>query len=405
MRRMRNIAVLLVAAALPLSACGGTSSDTSKTVNVGVVIPLSGQNASIGNAIKKGYQLAEEQLNSANDKALDQKVNFIFADHGSKPEVGANEAERLIADKNVVGLTGSYDSAVSLTVAQVAERRGIPFVVPYSAANAITEQGFKNTFRTRPPSRIWTTEILNFFGSLKDSIGYDVKSMGVLGEDNEITTGMLADVKVAVPKTNMTLTSPSLYRSGTTDFLGVVKKMSDVQAIYGDSYLPDTINILRTMKAAGVHVPYVTIGTTLVHPELLKSPDVAENATGTSAWASDVGEGSKVFADAFEKKFNETPTDDSAYAYSAAYLFAEAVSTAKSSDPSKLLPVFRKHTFTNAEANIIPTPDGSISFDKKGQAVANILVRQVQDGKFVTVYPEENAAAPLKTGQWLPKSN
>src|SRR5690606_33180832 len=103
-----------------------------------------------------------------------EPLKFVFADHQGKPDIGAREAERLVEQENVSALTGSYESGVTLAVAQVAERRRIPYLVPYSAANLITESGLKYTFRTRPPSRLWVDAMYNFLEAAAKQSGKSI---------------------------------------------------------------------------------------------------------------------------------------------------------------------------------------------------------------------------------------
>ena len=52
----------------------------------------------------------------------------MFADHQSAPEKGLGEAERLVTQEKVVALMGSYNSNVTATASQAAERLKIPFL-------------------------------------------------------------------------------------------------------------------------------------------------------------------------------------------------------------------------------------------------------------------------------------
>ena len=50
-------------------------------------------------------------------------------------------------------LVGAFDSGPPPAIAQVAEQRGVPFIVNIAAAPQITEQGYKFVFRNFPPDR------------------------------------------------------------------------------------------------------------------------------------------------------------------------------------------------------------------------------------------------------------
>jgi branched-chain amino acid transport system substrate-binding protein len=44
-------------------------------------------------------------------------------------------------------LVGPFDSGAATAIAQVAEQRGVPFIINIAAAPPITEQGYKFVFR------------------------------------------------------------------------------------------------------------------------------------------------------------------------------------------------------------------------------------------------------------------
>ena len=90
------------------------------------------------------------------------KLEMIYADSESKPERGVAEAERLINTEKVNVLTGCWNSAVTYPTTAVAERYGIPFIVPVSVADKITEQGFKTVFRIAAKDSWWTRASLPF---------------------------------------------------------------------------------------------------------------------------------------------------------------------------------------------------------------------------------------------------
>jgi branched-chain amino acid transport system substrate-binding protein len=93
-----------------------------------------------------------------------QNLEMIYADSESKPEKGVAEAERLINTEKVNVLTGCWNSAVTYPTTAVAERYGIPFIVPVSVADKITEQGFKTVFRIAAKDSWWTRDQFAFLG-------------------------------------------------------------------------------------------------------------------------------------------------------------------------------------------------------------------------------------------------
>ena len=76
-------------------------------------------------------------------------LEIINADTETKVEVARSRAEKLISDGAQL-LVGAFDSGQSTAIAQVAEQKGIPYVINIAAAPPITEQGYKFVFRNFP---------------------------------------------------------------------------------------------------------------------------------------------------------------------------------------------------------------------------------------------------------------
>src|SRR6185295_17137975 len=114
-------------------------------LKVGVLLPRSGYQASIGQDCFRGVELAGPLLK---DSGLPD-LQIMNADTETNVDVARSRAEKLIADGAQL-LMGAFDSGQSSAIAQVAEQKGIPFVINIAAAPPITEQGYKFVFRNFP---------------------------------------------------------------------------------------------------------------------------------------------------------------------------------------------------------------------------------------------------------------
>lgn len=116
------------------------------TLNVGVLLPESGVQAFIGQSCRRGADITPDVL-----AALGYKVplKIMHADTESNVEVARLRAEKLINEGANV-LVGPFDSGAAAAIAQVAEQKGVPFVINIAAAPQITEQGYKYVFRNFP---------------------------------------------------------------------------------------------------------------------------------------------------------------------------------------------------------------------------------------------------------------
>jgi len=76
-------------------------------------------------------------------------IELMNADTETNVDTARSRAERLISEGAQV-LVGPFDSGAAGAIAQVAEQKGVPFVINIAAAPQITEQGYKYTFRNFP---------------------------------------------------------------------------------------------------------------------------------------------------------------------------------------------------------------------------------------------------------------
>ena len=166
-------------------------------VKVGNILPLSGPSASVGLQNKQSQDMAVEEINQAGGiKSLGgAKIQMFYADSESKPEKGVAEAERLINTEKVNVLTGCWNSAVSYPVSAVAERYGIPFIVPVSVADKITEQGFKNVFRIAAKDSWWTRDQFAFLKDMEKEFNVKVSTVALVYENGDWGKGFAEGCK------------------------------------------------------------------------------------------------------------------------------------------------------------------------------------------------------------------
>src|SRR5205807_1115581 len=114
----------------------------SGPLKVGVLLPRSGAQAGIGQDCQRGVELAPAIFKELGLPEL----AIVNADTETNVEVARARAEKLINDGAQL-LVGAFDSGQTSAIAQVAEQKGIPFVINIAAAPPITEQGYKFVFR------------------------------------------------------------------------------------------------------------------------------------------------------------------------------------------------------------------------------------------------------------------
>ncbi len=165
----------------------------AEEIKLGVLYPLTGGAAAEGKELRAGAELAAEIANNAKPelsmsmaknagiKSLGgAKIKLIIQDHQGNPQLAADLAKKLIQDDKVVGLMGCYHSAVTKTVAAVAERFGVPMINESSTSPELTREGLKWFWRTTPHDITFTNDLFVFLDGLCQG-----KAKGVKGVDKK----------------------------------------------------------------------------------------------------------------------------------------------------------------------------------------------------------------------------
>lgn len=144
MNRRQFNKTLLAAGASTLAPFNIVTAQTNK-LKVGVLLPKSGLQGLIGQSCQKGADLAPLVIK----EQLGVDVELLNADTETNVDTARTRAEKLIQE-GAHCLVGPFDSGAAAAIAQVAEQRGVPFVINIAAAPQITEQGYKYVFRNFP---------------------------------------------------------------------------------------------------------------------------------------------------------------------------------------------------------------------------------------------------------------
>ena len=173
----RHLLASAVAGATGLAAPGMVRAQGAgghPPLKVGVLLPRSGFEASIGQDCQRGVDIAPGILKSLNLPEL----AVMNADTESNVDVARERAEKLINDGAQL-LVGAFDSGQTTAIAQVAEQKGIPLVINIAAAPDITEQGYKFVFRNFLTAQMILSsafenqlELFNLIGAAPKSVVY-----------------------------------------------------------------------------------------------------------------------------------------------------------------------------------------------------------------------------------------
>jgi branched-chain amino acid transport system substrate-binding protein len=167
-------------------------------LKVGVLLPRSGVQAGIGQDSQRGVEVAAPILKELGLPEL----QIMNGDTESNEQTARAQAEKLIGDGAQL-LVGAFDSGQSAAIAQVAEQKGIPFVINIAAAPQITEQGYKYVFRNFPTAVTILTDAFKQQLEIFKQVGSAPKSVVFLHVNDTFGTSMAGGIGKVMPKFDM----------------------------------------------------------------------------------------------------------------------------------------------------------------------------------------------------------
>lgn len=416
----RQLRALTVALAVLVLAAYATSCSTSPTqqqpkpaekpqekpkviqeIKIGILEPLSGPLAPLGQSELNGHKFAAEEINAAGGiKSLGgAQIRLVIADTRGEPQVGMAETERLITQEKVALIAGAYQSSVTYPTTDVAEKYGIPYVVPGAVMDDITDRGLKTVFRVAPKGSAYGRDMIFFLRDMGNKTGNPIKTVAVAYENTDYGRSVAEGAKKYAKEVGFEVTLDEPYPAGATDLTPVVLKLKKAapDAVIFVSYVSDAILLTNTIASQAFRAKaLVGGGGGYIDPSYL--PSVKANAEGwfiLTEWNNDLGKPlAKEKNDAFKAKYG-ADMGPSAQTYAATYVIADALERAASISADALLKALRETKLTSGPALILPCE--KIEFDEKGQnKYATLIITQVQDGKYVTVWPFHAAAGDAK---------
>lgn len=152
----------LASAAAFIAVAGPAQAD----IKVGVVLALTGPNASLGVPYRKGVDLFPREIGG-------EKVQMIFLDDASDPSTAVKNAQKLIADDNIDILIGGSNSPASQAMAAVTSKAGVQQVSLAPAGYAADKNNW--LIAMPQPADIWAKALVN------DMLKRKVKTIAYIG--------------------------------------------------------------------------------------------------------------------------------------------------------------------------------------------------------------------------------
>jgi branched-chain amino acid transport system substrate-binding protein len=363
-------------------------------LKVGVLLPRSGQQAGIGQDCQRGVDIAAGILK---DLGLPE-LSIMNADTETNVEVARSRAERLIGEGAQL-LIGAFDSGQSTAIAQVAEQKGIPYVINIAAAPPITEQGYKFVFRNFPTAPMILGDAFANQKEIFEAAGSAPKSVVFLHVNDTFGTSMQKGIDAVLQKANMPykIAETIAYDPAARDLSVEVAKAKATKA---DMLMPvcrlndAKLMIQELVKQRWEPMAVMNPGSPgLYEQDFLKTMGkYGEFHISNVPWLDPKSAMTQSLVKRHAARFPNDQLDiNGGFTFEGMLIAAQAWLDAKSTKPEPLMEALRK---IKIDQHVII--GGPIQFDAKGQNVG-IKAAAVQNLKRTptVVMPKESASADL----------
>jgi branched-chain amino acid transport system substrate-binding protein len=378
-----------------------------KTIKIGVISPVTGALAEVGQDCRLGAQMAAEAINAAGGIRSQggARLELLLADSQTKPDVARAEADRLLSNGAQM-LTGAFHSAHVAGIAPLAQQRRVPYIIDISAADAITanvaksvregQQKVQFVYRIFPGSATFGRNAVRYMTEIFREAGVSPKRVVVMYTNDlfgkTATEGFLAAHKAAAPAFEIVDVIP--YPETAVDLSTEVSRAKaakpDVLAPFTrpatailllDELVKQRVDLMGVMSP-GAPGLYET-------KQIEQLKERIEYVMDLTVWPNmRLPQTQKLAAEYVKRSGGRNFDASAAYTYEALLVMADVLERAGSTDPDALIAAIRKTSFAGG----VTTATGPVIFNELGDNPnASTAAIQILGGKPRVVWPREAA--------------
>lgn len=355
-------------AALALAAFGtGLVQAQNEPIKIGVILPMTGQQATTGKQIEGGIKLWQQQTGG---KIGGRKVEVIIKDDATNPDTTRRLAQELVVNDKVVAIAGFGITPAAMATAPIATQSKTPMVVMAAATSAITQASpfVVRTSFTLPQAAVAMGE-----WAPKNGIKKVVTLVADYGPGNDAEKYFADRFQLnggqVIEKLRTPLRSP--------DFAPVLQKVRDAKPDALFVFLPSGQGAQfmkqfaeRGLDKAGIRL--IATGDVTDDDQLADMGDVALGVVNTHHYsAAHPGAANKKFVSEFEALNKFRPNFMAVGGYDGMRLLAKGLEQTKGAGGQALLDAMK--------GQILESPRGQIMIDAQTRdIVQDMYIRKVE---------------------------
>ena len=346
-------------------------------VKLGFAAPLTGPQSHYGEDMKNGLELALEEANKQNIELDGKPAKFelVTRDDQADPRTAVQVAQQ-IADEEVQGILGHFNSGTTIPASRVYNDAGLPQIA-MATSPEYTQQGYDTTFRMMTSDTQQGAAAGEFI--VKD---LGAKNIALIDDRTAYGQGLADQVAKAVEANGGKIVAREYTTDKANDFAAILTniKSKNPDAIFFGGLDAQSGPMRRQMVTLGIEAPLVS-GEMTRSDTFLKLAGEAANGTYASLAGvplNQMAAGEKFAAD-YKARFNTDPGVYAPYAYDGAWNMITAMKEAGSAQPDEYLPKLAALQRSGATSE-------HIAYDDNGDLKEiSVTIYEVKNGKWEMV--------------------
>lgn len=354
--------------------------EESDTITIGVIQDLSGPTSVWGNAVANGARLAVDTINAdggVNGKELELKVYDVKL----SPQEAITAYNRLVDQDRATAIVGPPISNIGLSIAPVAQNKGVPVVGSFIDPRATTQENgepWKYMFLMQPSSVQYSEIIADF---ALEELGLDNIAI-MYDQSNAFSVSLVEPFRAYVNNHGGEVAIEVTYKAEDKDFRTQLSQIrqSGADGLYLPIYVQEAVLTLQQAQEVGLDLPIIggldfapPFTSLLPDPELADGIYVANNYSESEPQLVDVRE-------AYVEMFGEEPINKAYLGYDKILIIADAIERAGSADPEAVAEALEETEELRATTGVI-----TISEETHRPVGLSMVMYQIQDGEYEEV--------------------
>lgn len=354
------VAVVAIGAVVYFNAGKPEDTGSKPVVKIGLIAPLTGPVAFIGEASKNAADLAMEKIHA--DTGLKYRYELTIEDD-------ALDASRTVAAANKLVSIDGVDALISLSsgsgnaVTPIAEQAHIPHIGMASDAN-VAKGDYNFIHWTQPEDEVTLL--------LQELARRGLKNVAALTLNQQGNLAITKNLKDRAAAAGITVVDDRVFNPGEKDFKTILaesrKKNPDIYLL--ESFSPENEIIAKQMKDLKIDIPMTSIEafSLSVNPGAFEGQWFIDSAVATDGFDAE-----------YTKKFGKNAGPTAANTYDALNLIVKAVERAGTAAKPSGEEIAKQLSQTNDYSGAL----GPLKVSPDGVFLSGASVKIIKDGKAV----------------------